>query len=582
MSRVEDAEECKNKGNEFLQKGDFDKAIEWYTQAINFHKSHVYYSNRSAAYLAKGFAETAAKDAETCIQMNPSWPKGYGRKGAALHKLRQYEKAIKAYEDGLKVAPGDAALEDGLQQVKSDMEAERNPSFASRAPPDLEGEGGMQNMFGALFGPDLFPRIESSPKLSKYLSDPSYVQIMKSLQQNPKALNMYLQDPRVLETISEMLGIGIKTREDEAGDGSASQSSSSDSKKSNDSSNGRSEQAPPAEETEEQKAARELKEKADAFKTKGNEHYKKKEFTEAIAEYEKALELIPTEITYILNISSVKLEQGDLAGCIEQCQKAIDVGRANQAPFQMIAKAYERMGNAQARHNNNKEALNYYRKAQVEYHNPALDATMKKIEKKIKEDEEQAYIDPAKGVEAKERGNELFKEGKYPESVKEYTEAVRRDPKNPVYYSNRAAAYIKLMDFGRAKEDCNKAIELDPKFVRAYARRGNVEYAVKEYKKAMESFRQGLELDPENEECKEGLKKVSIAVSSTGDERDLKERQQRAFEDPEIRAIMQDPVMIQVLRDMSTDPKAATKHMSDPKVAAKIEKLIAAGIVSTR
>ncbi len=138
------------------------------------------------------------------------------------------------------------------------------------------------------------------------------------------------------------------------------------------------------------------------------------------------------------------------------------------------------------------------------------------------------------------------------------------------------------MDFGRAKEDCNKAIELDPKFVRAYARRGNVEYAVKEYKKAMESFRQGLELDPENEECKEGLKKVSVAVSSTGDERDLKERQQRAFEDPEIRAIMQDPVMIQVLRDMSTDSKAAAKHMSDPKVAAKIEKLVAAGIVSTR
>jgi tetratricopeptide (TPR) repeat protein len=106
-SSTDDAEACKVKGNELMAAGDYEGAIKWYAQAIEFNPNNqVYYSNRSAAYLAKGFAEIALKDAEKCISLNPEWPKGYGRKGAALHKMEAYDKAIKAYEDGLKVAPG--------------------------------------------------------------------------------------------------------------------------------------------------------------------------------------------------------------------------------------------------------------------------------------------------------------------------------------------------------------------------------------------------------------------------------------------------------------------------------------------
>jgi hypothetical protein len=67
---------------------------------------------------------------------------------------------------------------------------------------------------------------------------------------------------------------------------------------------------------------------------------------------------------YMLNISSVKIEQEDLEGCLNQCQTAIDVGRANQIPSQMIAKAYERMGNAHAKHNNFQQARLCYETAQ--------------------------------------------------------------------------------------------------------------------------------------------------------------------------------------------------------------------------
>ena len=53
----------------------------------------------------------------------------------------------------------------------------------------------------------------------------------------------------------------------------------------------------------------------------------------------------------------------------------------------------------------------------------------------------------------------------------------------------------------------------------------------------------------------------------------------RAMADPEIKAIMSDPYMQSVLREMQTDPAAFQGYMQQPDVAAKINKLIQAGIL---
>ena len=51
--------------------------------------------------------ERALQDAESCIKLNPTWAKGYSRKGAALHAMKKYDQADAAYHEGLAVAPGD-------------------------------------------------------------------------------------------------------------------------------------------------------------------------------------------------------------------------------------------------------------------------------------------------------------------------------------------------------------------------------------------------------------------------------------------------------------------------------------------
>lgn len=51
------------------------------------------------------------------------------------------------------------------------------------------------------------------------------------------------------------------------------------------------------------------------------------------------------------------------------------------------------------------------------------------------------------------------------------------------------------------------------------------------------------------------------------------------MQDPEIQNILRDPMVNQALQDLQRSPEAAQNVLRDPTMAAKINKLIAAGIL---
>lgn len=76
-ARVADAS---NKG-----KRKYKEAVQHYTTAIDLDtQNHIYYSNRSMAYLRLGEHAKALEDAEKVVAINPTWAKGYFRKGSAF------------------------------------------------------------------------------------------------------------------------------------------------------------------------------------------------------------------------------------------------------------------------------------------------------------------------------------------------------------------------------------------------------------------------------------------------------------------------------------------------------------------
>ena len=159
---------------------------------------------------------------------------------------------------------------------------------------------------------------------------------------------------------------------------------------------------------------------------------------------------------------------------------------------------------------------------------------------------------------------------------------MKRDPKSAPIRNNLAAALCKVMDFNGAKTAVDAALDLDPKYVKAYARKGDIHKLMKENHKALEAYRAGLSVEPDNKACREGVSTITALINAGSANMSEEEKQERAahgMADPEVQAILQDPVIRQVLQDFQDNPNAAQQAMRDTMVRGKIEKLIAAGVL---
>ena len=112
----------KELGNEAFKAKDYDKAIQFYTEALEHNPTdHTVYGNRAMAYANKSLFGKSLEDAEQCIKIKPDWGKGYHRKAAALHGIGDLQQAATVYEEGLKVDPANAAMKKGYDQLKTDV-----------------------------------------------------------------------------------------------------------------------------------------------------------------------------------------------------------------------------------------------------------------------------------------------------------------------------------------------------------------------------------------------------------------------------------------------------------------------------
>ena len=601
--------ELKAKGNAAFAAKDYGGAIQNYNDAIAAVSSpednvHVLYSNRSACYAGLRDWAKALDDAEACIKANPSFAKGYGRKGAALHGARKLEDAVDAYEAGLKIAPEDAGLKKGLSDVKRAVENE-----AANGP-------GPEASIGQMFSdPQMFAKLSANPKTAGLLSDPAFMAKLKAIQADPKQAAMAFQDPRMIQVMGVLMGIDLQAFERPEGSdelpadlenrrddiekqtgssssapaaAAASSSSAAPDVEMKDAKPSSAAAQPPVEAEEEEDEEKKAKAAADAEKKLGNERYMKRDFDAAIPHYQKAWEL-HKDITYLNNLGACYFEQAKYDKCIKACEQAVEEGRAMRADFKLVAKAYGRIGTAYAKQDKLELAITNFEKSLTEHRTPDILAKLRDTEKLLKERTRQAYIDPAKAEEERTRGNELYKAGDFPGAVAAFTEAIKRDPSDPRGYSNRASAYTKLAALPEALKDAEEAIKVDPKFVKGYVRKANVLFSMKDYTKAMEACQKAEDVDAAQEGGAKNAREIQTLLSKCMNElysqrsgESEQETLQRAMRDPEVAQIMQDPIMQSILQQAQGNPAALQEHMKSPIIREKVQKLIAAGIIRTR
>ena len=424
--------------------------------------------------------ERALQDAESCIKLNPTWAKGYSRKGAALHAMKKYDQADAAYHEGLAVAPGDASLKQGVVDVNKAKGAQQSQQ---------------NNPMAQAFGPNLIAKIAQDPNLRHKLGDEQFMMKLKLLQSNPQQMmSTMFQDPDmcvvgvchiywcrvaamasresdlVCGVASMACGGGVSTRrgrrscapshptastasmarpetppaharrapstrESDAIDaithsnkrrsqvmslalginlqqpGSAQDAGTAPPPPQPPKKEPEPEPEPEVERTPEEQKAYDQKQLALAHKAKGNAAYKKRDFDAALKHYDDAIAADPGDVTYRNNKCAVHFEKKDYDAVLSEGREAIKVGREHRADYELVHKIYVRMGKAKMKQGDLEGALEEFNNAQVEHRDKATERLVKNLEMDIKKKKREAYIDPAKALEEKEKGNVKFREG---------------------------------------------------------------------------------------------------------------------------------------------------------------------------
>mmetsp|Transcript_20591 Transcript_20591/g.33430 ORF Transcript_20591/g.33430 Transcript_20591/m.33430 type:complete len:576 (-) Transcript_20591:192-1919(-) len=573
-------EAFKKAGGLAFKKKDFKEAVKMFTKAIELDsKNTSLYGNRSVAYLKCKDYSKAIEDAETCIKLQPDWAKGYVRKGNALLEQSSLDEAHKAYSDGLSKNPDASTkkqLEAGLRVVESRKEPAMGNPMAN-----------MQNMFAKIFD-GMWAKLAMNPETKAYIDEPETREKLQRLQNSPNPFSdpSLLKDPKISKCLNVLLGGGMNFGGPEGApeDGSAPSSSSAEVPSEQPKPAAKPEPEPEPELTENEKKSQEIKKQADEEKKKGNEFYKKRKYEEALGCYEKALEIDPTNCTYLSNKASVYMTMKDFDQALKICEEAFKLADAHNADYKEKAKILTKTGKCYSKKGDHAKACDYYQKSLMEDYSALADRLLRQTKEYMEKVKKKNYIDPEKSQEHMAKGRQLFGEKKWRGAIEEFSEALKRDPKNYKAYSNRAFTYSKIMDWNNAVSDCEVCMAMAPDFVKIYIRKAKIEMFLKRYHKALKAVNTGLKKNPGEKELKElsDLKRQVMYAVQMGNSGEVdKKRIEEAQKDPEIRAITSDPIIQKVLSQMKDDPSATQRALADPGIAEKLEMLMAAGILRT-
>ena len=205
--------------------------------------------------------------------------------------------------------------------------------------------------------------------------------------------------------------------------------------------------------------------KAKPYYLRGRVYYQHGDFTQAIADFNKALELAPDFLGAYIDRGIVYDAEGNFSQALSDYNMAV-----KKNPYQ--PEAYYNRGNIYNKQNNFIQALKDYNKA---------------IE--LKPDYAESYAN---------RGNVYVKQGDLPLGLMDFNLAIVINPLYADAYYNRGVVYDNIGNLRQALADYSKAIDIKSDYADAYNNRGNVYRRLNDLTRALADFNKAIEINSNN------------------------------------------------------------------------------------
>lgn len=306
------------------------------------------------------------------------------------------------------------------------------------------------------------------------------------------------------------------------------------------------------------------------LKSQGNELFKSGQFTEAAGKYSAAIaQLEPAgsasaddlSILYS-NRAACYLKEGNCSGCIQDCNRALELQPFSVKPLLRRAMAFETLEQY------GKAYVDYKTVLQIDHGIQLANDSVNRITRILMELDGPSWREKLSPIPAvptpapvpgwrpaaettpnqegdfggprppdstdesmfkalKEEGNQCVKDKNYTDALSKYSECLKINNKECAIYTNRALCYLKLCQFEEAKRDCDQALQMDAGNVKACYRRALAHKGLKNYQKSLTDLNKVLLLDPNVVEAKMELAEVTRFLNTKDDTASLGKGKER-------------------------------------------------------
>jgi tetratricopeptide (TPR) repeat protein len=245
---------------------------------------------------------------------------------------------------------------------------------------------------------------------------------------------------------------------------------------------------------------------ATAYFNTGFAHYEAKRYTEAVADFTRALAVTQDDEASLRYRALSYYYLTNYDGTITDMSRLIQMKPGNAENYLTRGAAYDEKGEYDRAIADCTQALrlnpNYaeaYLNRGVAYRNK------EEYDRAIADYNAVLRLNPNYAEAYLNRGAAYDEKREYDRAIADYTQALRLNPNYAEAYYNRGLAYHYKGEYDRAIADCNAALRLNPNYANAYTSRGVAYYYKGDYARARADWEKALQLNPNLTQARNNL-----------------------------------------------------------------------------